>query len=81
MVGRSYGQIDVSIDVDQNQVRLRFRNDGPGFPDEVLRLESHDVGLYLIGQMTLGLPGELTLSNDGGAVTIIVFEPETRSTT
>ena len=79
MVGRGRGKIDVAIDVDRNKVRLQFGNDGPDYPDEVLELESYDVGLYLIRQLTLSLPGELSLSNDSGAVTTIVFECEARS--
>ena len=51
------------------------------FPDEVLESERYDVGLYLIRQLTLSLPGELSLSSNGGAVTTIVFESDARSST
>lgn len=59
-------------------VLLEFRDDGPGYPQKVLTLESQStrsVGLYLI-QSLVGhnLRGELTLNNDGGAVTTIRFK-------
>ncbi len=67
--------IAVRIALEEEQtVRLEFRDDGPGYPEEVLRLERHQVGMMLIQAMVHGtLHGEFTLGNDGGAVAIICF--------
>lgn len=66
--------IAVRIVQEAKTVRFEFRDNGPGYPEEVLRLERHQVGLELIRTMVRGtLHGELTLGNDGGAVTTIRF--------
>jgi two-component sensor histidine kinase len=79
--GRSQGQIHVRIATvgderdERNQVRMVFRDDGPGMPDEVLAGERHRGGLWLVDtnvKHTLG--GEITRRNDGGAVASITFE-------
>ena len=75
--GRSQGgHIDVQITTgqDDRDVTLRFRDDGPGWPDDVLRGAHEDVGLNII-RMTVRSPlrGQLALSNDGGAVATITF--------
>lgn len=73
------GRIRVSIDCEEeadspDMVVLEFRDDGPGYPDEVLRLEGYNVGWRLIQSIVgRGLRGEISLHNDGGAVTIIRF--------
>ncbi|MCP4542176.1 MAG: GAF domain-containing protein, partial [Chloroflexi bacterium] len=55
-------------------VRLEFRDDGPGYPQDVLQLERHNVGFDLIKNITRrGLRGELELYNDHGAVAVIRF--------
>ena len=64
------------LDAKDDKVLLEFRDDGPGFPEEVLRLERHSVGWELI--LTLvrhGLRGDISLHNDQGAVTTIHFPP------
>ncbi len=54
---------------------IEFRDDGPGFPDDVLRLERHNVGLYLVKLLVRDdLRGDVTLHNDGGAVITIRFK-------
>ena len=74
--GRNQGHIDVQITAgqDDRDVTLRFRDDGPGWPDDVLRGAREDVGLNII-RMTVRSPlrGQLALSNDGGAVATITF--------
>jgi two-component sensor histidine kinase len=56
-------------------VRFEFRDDGLGYPEEVLQGERENVGLGLIQSMVhKGLRGELSLRNDDGAVTVIQFE-------
>ncbi len=72
------GRIEVDItveDEDDRQVRLQFRDDGPGWPDEVLRDEDESIGLRLV-RMTVRSPlrGQLALYNEAGAVAIVTFK-------
>jgi PAS domain S-box-containing protein len=58
-------------------IRCEFRDDGPGYPEEVLALERRNVGFDLIHNIVRkGLRGTLTLHNDGGAVAVIRFEAQ-----
>lgn len=69
--------ITVLISVVQGEVRFLYHNDGPGFPEEVLNLESIHTGIYLINTIVKnGLGGSLELKNDNGALTCIRFKPE-----
>ncbi len=52
---------------------LEYRDDGPGYPDEVLHLERRHVGLYLVETLARGLEGSVSLSNDAGAVSLVRF--------
>ncbi len=62
---------------ERSVVRFEFRDNGPGYPDEVLQARRYHVGLHLISRLVhFNLHGTLTLMNDGGAVTIIEFEEE-----
>jgi two-component sensor histidine kinase len=71
---RQSGCIFVRLSLDQEEVLLEFRDDGPGFPAEVLRLEHQNVGWELIQTLVKqGLQGKVTLHNDHGAVTTIYF--------
>ena len=71
---RQTAHINVSIAHEDDAVLFEFRDDGPGYPEEVLQLESHNVGLYLIQTIVRqDLRGELSLCNDRGAVTTIRF--------
>jgi two-component sensor histidine kinase len=61
--------------VSDGDTLIEFRDDGPGFPDDVLRLERHNVGLYLVKLLVRDdLRGDCTLHNDGGAVITIRFK-------
>ncbi len=56
------------------QICLEFRDDGPGYPEEVLTLGQTDVGLYLVKRLVqMDLHGSVAFSNDAGAVTSICF--------
>jgi PAS domain S-box-containing protein len=69
-------RLSVSIGAQDDTVHLEFRDNGPGYPQEVLGLERHNVGLYLVQTLVRDdLRGELTLTNDQGAVTTIRFKP------
>ncbi len=74
LAGRATARITVQITGGGDTVQCEFRDDGPGYPEAVLRLEQHNVGLYLIQTIVRkDLQGELALRNDGGAVTLIKF--------
>jgi two-component sensor histidine kinase len=67
--------IRVEIALDGDSIVCEFRDDGPGFPEAVLRGESHNVGLNLVHNVVRrNLHGDLTLGNDGGAVALIRFK-------
>jgi PAS domain S-box-containing protein len=56
-------------------VRCEFRDDGPGYPEDVLRLERHNTGFDVIQSLVRdSLEGELSLRNDHGAVTTFQFQ-------
>ncbi|MFQ5611487.1 MAG: sensor histidine kinase [Anaerolineae bacterium] len=72
---RPRGRIAVSISPGDKAVGFEFRDDGPGYPEAVLRGQRHNVGLYLVQSVVSGeLDGEVTLANDRGAVTRIRFQ-------
>ena len=75
MPERDKVQITVSITLEENMIRFQFQDNGPGYPEEVLKSEQHDVGLYLIQTIVhSSLQGEVILDNDQGAITIIRFK-------
>jgi two-component sensor histidine kinase len=72
---RDTGHITVRIVLEDDTVLFEFRDDGPGYPEEVLQLERQDVGLDLVQNVVRkGLRGELSLHNDHGAVAVIQFK-------
>ena len=73
--GRDTVQIEVQITQKDGIITLTYRNDGPGFPEEVIRLERHSAGLDIIKRtVSKTLQGELTLRNTpDGAVTELQF--------
>ena len=70
-------RIIVNMASDDESITLIYQDNGPGYPENVIQMESHDVGLYLIERLVKkNLRGTLTLSNDdnhSGAVTEIHF--------
>jgi two-component sensor histidine kinase len=84
--GRSTARISVRIALEDDglashaiglashAVLFEYRDDGPGYPEDVLQLERHAVGFDLIQNLTRqSLRGELSLHNDEGAVAVIRF--------
>jgi PAS domain S-box-containing protein len=76
---RSQGQLEVRFRVegglrDRPQVRLEYHDDGPGWPEAVLRGRAKALGLRLI-EATVRSPlrGQLVLRNDGGALVELTF--------
>ncbi len=72
---RPTARITIRIALEEDEsVLFEFQDDGPGFPENVLRLEHHNVGIYLIRTLVQSdLRGKLTLHNQPGAVTTIRF--------
>ncbi|NJN94504.1 MAG: GAF domain-containing protein [Anaerolineales bacterium] len=67
-------QITINVRQEDKLILFEFRNSGPGYPPEVLSLERHSVGMYLIQNLVhKGLYGQINLHNEGGAVATICF--------
>jgi PAS domain S-box-containing protein len=76
--GRNMLKIAVRIDVENNTVQFEFRDDGEGYPEEVLQLERINIGLSLVHNIVhRNLGGDLSLYNDHGAVAAVRFKLET----
>jgi len=76
---RDTAHITFQIALDGDAVRCEFRDDGPGLPEDVLRLEYSSVGFDLIQNVVRdNLRGELSLRNDDGAAVTIQFKTGTR---
>ena len=74
---RDHGSISVNLRDEGDAIVFEYRDDGPGYPPEVLHADRHNVGLQLIKNIVKNnLSGEITLYNDGGAVTAIRFAPD-----
>jgi two-component sensor histidine kinase len=72
--GRDTLQITIRIDAEDDTVYFEFCDDGPGYPEDVLKLERQNAGLNLVQiVVSKNLGGELSLRNDHGAVTAIRF--------
>jgi len=67
--------IDVRIARESDTIFLEYRDDGPGFPIEVLESARGNVGMYLIHNIIYSdLHGEVSLENDNGAVITVRFK-------
>jgi PAS domain S-box-containing protein len=76
--GRNVLKITVHIDVEDDMVQFEFRDDGTGYPEEVLQLKLINIGLDLVQNIVhSNLDGELALHNDHGAVATVRFKLET----
>jgi two-component sensor histidine kinase len=77
--GQARPILTIRIALTGETVSLEFRDNGSGYPEDVLALVRQGVGLYLIQRLTEGdLHGAMTLHNDHGAVTLIEFKAEMR---
>jgi PAS domain S-box-containing protein len=77
--GRGEGGVHVTVDINagDGEVRLLFRDNGPGYPDSVLAGDDRSVGLGLVQSVvTHSLRGSWHLRNEGGAVVELRFASE-----
>ncbi len=82
--GRAERPVEVSFSTegDEHWLTLSYRDNGPGYPAEVLENERSNVGLKLIRELVTGtLRGTVALFNEDGAVVVIRIrrEEETRT--
>ena len=74
---RSAATITFAASATESLIRLEYRDDGPGYPPEVLRQEKLNVGMILLRDLTTQtLRGQLTIANDDGAVTVLEIKTE-----
>jgi two-component sensor histidine kinase len=79
---RETARIAIRAAMEGDMICIEYRDDGPGYPQEMLRLERYNVGLYLLQTLvTHSLRGTLTLANDGGAVAIMHIKVEEKERT
>jgi PAS domain S-box-containing protein len=72
---RDAARIDVHISQNEASTRCVFRDDGPGYPPPVLRMERHGAGLDLVQSIARdNLNGDLSIHNDQGAVSVLQFK-------
>ena len=73
---RREAAIEIAIEQQEQNLRLVFKDDGPGYPDHIFRQTSEvdSVGFELIkGITTKSLGGNITFANNGGAQASITF--------
>ena len=73
---RNSGTLVIDLISDEGTLELCCSDDGPGYPEGVLRGDGHNMGLYLLQRITeRDLAGTIELFNgaEGGAVTRIRF--------
>ena len=68
-------QLKTQSQIQEPTIALEFWDNGPGYPEQVLNSNQHNVGLYLVQTLVQKeLQGEVTLYNHHGAVTVIRFK-------
>ncbi len=68
--------VSITVDITQEagRVLIQYRDDGPGYPEEMLHQEQGNVGLPLVRTLVRSdLRGEVRLYNDHGAVAALSF--------
>lgn len=71
---RNAAHLTIRISQADSLIQLLFQDDGPGYPEDVLRFERRNVGLDLIHHLICrNLQGRWRIQNDQGAVTILEF--------
>jgi PAS domain S-box-containing protein len=74
--------VRISTRVNAGRICIEFRDNGCGYPDEILADKQWGVGMRLIRQfIEQTLDGELVVSNHNGAVTLMVLGAETKTRT
>ena len=74
--------ITVEVAMEDDLIFLEYRDNGPGYPPEVLCGKGGSVGMQLIRQLIVEtLRGTVSLANENGAVTTLCIKTEATSRT
>jgi two-component sensor histidine kinase/CheY-like chemotaxis protein len=74
---RNRVRIAVHLLPEDDMIRIEYRDNGPGYPQEVLQQEHQSVGIHLIQRLvTETLRGRLALASENGAVTTMHIRAE-----
>lgn len=71
--------IDVDISTENGNIQIRFKDNGPGFPQALIDgdFRNANIGFELIrGIVVQSLDGSFKLENDNGATAILLFQNE-----
>jgi PAS domain S-box-containing protein len=80
--GKKTALVRVRASAEEDDLRIEYRDDGPGYPDHIIRRERPTVGMRLVEQLvTETLRGRLDLATEGGAVTIMRIKVEEKERT
>jgi two-component sensor histidine kinase len=80
--GKQSAVVRVQACAEGDDIRIEYRDDGPGYPDHVLLRERPTVGMRLVEQLvTETLRGRLEIANEGGAVTTMHIKVEEKERT
>ena len=77
--GRQKAAISIEFEQQNNTTQIRFKDDGPGYHDDILQNSSvsSSTGFELIRGITShSLRGDVSFSNQNGAVATIIFKNE-----
>lgn len=80
--GRTSAGVRVEAQAEGEDIRIEYRDDGPGYPEHILRSGRPAVGMRLVNQLvTETLRGRLELVADEGALTILHIKSEEKERT
>jgi len=66
----------IELDVEDELVRLKFKDEGPGYQEEAFALPpgaGHGTGLAIVRRVVSGLRGSVSFANENGASCLIEF--------
>jgi two-component sensor histidine kinase/CheY-like chemotaxis protein len=75
-------RVSVRVSSEGGMIRVEYRDDGPGYPQDVLEGGPCKLGMNLIRRLvTETLRGRLEFTGEGGAAVTLYFKPESTSRT
>jgi len=57
-------------------ITITVHDNGPGYPEKILKKKTDSIGLHLIEKLTQKLGGTFQFKNESGAFSKITFTPE-----